>query len=99
MTDITELYANTGKVSWAGQNYQSEVLTNPRSFDYAVKATRSSSRDYQISLLSELVGKNAPDRVLALLIDGDTDPLKQVASVFCDGSATRFIRFSRSEKG
>lgn len=99
MTDIAQFYANTGKASWAGGNYKSEVLTNTCSFHYTVKATRSNSRDYQISLPSELVGKNAPDRALAVLIDGDTDPVKQVAGVFCDGSDIGLVRFSRSEKG
>ena len=61
--------------------------------------TRANGCDYQITLPRELMGESDLDRSLPVLIDGDTDPLKQVGGVFVDGADTGFIRFSRSERG
>ncbi len=99
MTDFHTLYAETAKPSWAGGTYNPEQLTEGRSLDAKILSKRSGNRDLEISLPSELVGENAPDRALPVLINGDTNPLKQVGAVFVDGSELGLIRFSRSAKG
>ena len=98
MTDIAELYSDVQKPTWAGGTYKSSIMKS-RAFDYEIMNTRGNGRDYEISLPCELVGESAPDRALPVLIDGDTNPLKQVGAVFADGADTGFIRFSRSERG
>ena len=80
------------------REYKSSILES-RAYDYEIMNTRGNGRDYEISLPCELVGESAPDRALPVLIDGDTNPLKQVGAVFADGADTGFIRFSRSERG
>ena len=99
MTDLAELYASETKATWAGGKYQSVVLDDCRSFDCKITSKRSQSRDLEITLPSELVGESVPDRALPVLINGDTDPLKQVGAVFAERHGIGFIRFSRSEKG
>ena len=98
MTDMAELYADTQKPNWAGGQYRSLVMES-HAFAYEIMNTRGNGRDYEISLPCELVGESAPDRALPVLINGDTNPLKQVGAVFADGADTGFIRFSRSERG
>ena len=78
--------------------YRSAVLKS-RAFDYKIMNTRANGRDYEISLSCELVGESDFDRSIPVLIDGDTNPLKQVGTVFADGADAGFIRFSRSNKG
>jgi len=99
MTDMNELYSGETKASWAGGKYQSVVLDDCRAFDCQIMNKRSNSRDLEITLPRELVGECAPDRALPVLINGDTDPLKQVGAVFANGESVGFVRFSRSEKG
>ena len=99
MTDFHTLYADTTKPNWAGGTYVSEKLNEGRSFDPKILSKRSGGRDLEITLPRELVGKNAPDRAMPVLINGDTDPLKQVGAVFANGAEIGTVRFSRSEKG
>ena len=99
MTDIQNLYADANKPNWAGGIYSPEMLDDGRKYDLRILSKRSNSRDLEITLPSELAGESAPDRALPVLINGNTDPLAQVAAVFCDGSDKGTVRFSRSEKG
>ena len=99
MKTVEEFYADTAKPSWAGGTYNPEQLTEGRNLDTKIISKRSGSRDLEISLPSELVGENAPDRAMPILINGDTDPMKQVGAVFADGAELGTVRFSRSEKG
>ena len=57
MTDFHTLYADTAKPSWAGGTYNPEQLTEGRNLDTKILSKRSGSRDLEISLPSELVGK------------------------------------------
>ena len=93
---VNELYATESRPNWAGGTYKSSIMES-RAYDYEIMNTRGNGRDYEISLPCELVGESAPDRALPVLIDGDTNPLKQVGAVFADGTDTGFIRFLRSE--
>lgn len=61
--------------------------------------TRANGRDYEISLPCKLVGESDLDRSIPVLIEGNTNPLKQVGAVFADVADSGFIRFSRSKKG
>ena len=95
---VTDLYAQTDRSNWAGGEYRSAVLKS-RAFDYEIMNTCANGRNYEISLPCELVGESDLDRSIPVLIDGDTNPLKQAGAVFADGEDAGFIRFSRSNKG
>ena len=92
---VNKLYATESRPNWAGGTYKSSIMQS-RAYDYEIMNTRGNGRDYQISLPRELVGESDLDRSLPVLIDGDTNPLKQVGAVFADDADTGFIRFSRS---
>ena len=99
MTDIAALYADTQKPNWAGGAYEPAILEETRSFDCQILSKRSGKQDLEITLPRELAGKYAPDRALPVLINGNTDPMKQVAGVFCNGADIGLLRFSRSTRG
>ena len=97
MTDIAELYSDVQKPTWAGSTYKSSIMQR-RAFDYEITNTRGNGRDYEISLPRELAEEGDLDRSLPVLINGDTNPVMQVAGVFVESGAG-CIRFSLSEKG